>query len=192
MNCSTCGNPCIACAEQAARPALIMLDVDDVLVDLRGAVWKRLGKRALEIPESLWHSAKLFDILNLDHTEFWQITDDDSYEFWASIPDLPWASELYATCKSIAPTVLLTCPTDGPHCSHGKHQWIKNKFNTRDFLIGPAKWACAGPSTLLIDDKDKNCTEFERRGGRSIVFPRSWNNGYGSPWDVINLLKEMS
>lgn len=172
------------------KPKLILLDIDDVLVDLRKAVLEQLGAKPGQVPDDLWHDRKLCDVFGFTYDEFWYNVDEECSDFWAGLPIVPWGKELWEVCNEVARTVLLTSPVD-PWGSHGKHQWIKDNFGTRDFLIGPAKWACASPHSLLIDDSDANCEAFEEWGGTAIVFPRIYNKGVGTPNDVISILKGM-
>lgn len=45
----------------------------------------------------------------------------------------------------------------------------------RDYLLGPAKHLCGRTSNLLIDDYDRNVSNFQKAGGSTVLFPQYWN-----------------
>lgn len=95
---------------------------------------------------------------------------DYHQDYWATMPWLKNGKELYQFCAEIAPTYILTAPSNNPLSSYGKHIWINNNLKTRDFAICPAKWACASKDTLLIDDNKKKCDRFTLAGGHAFLY----------------------
>jgi 5'(3')-deoxyribonucleotidase len=165
----------------------IFLDVDEVLVDWVGATLELLGYDPADV-HARWseHDPRPWDLFAvIDHTpsQAWQKIDAAGADFWAHLPLLPGAQELYETCRAFAPTVLLTSPSLCPSSHAGKAAWMKTVFGRdfRDYLIGSVKHRCAHPGALLIDDSPKNCAAFREHGGHAILFPGCGNELYAMP-----------
>ena len=99
---------------------MIFLDVDEVLAD-----WSGAALRLLEIePEPLltrWfgEAPELWNMFEapgfpLDRATAWARIDAAGADFWAQLELQPWAHELLAACRALAPTVLLTKPSHHP------------------------------------------------------------------------------
>ena len=164
---------------------MIFLDVDEVLADWSGAALRLFGLEAepflarwfAEAPEQ-WN---LFGAPGFPHApdEAWRIIDAAGARFWAEIEPRPWAHDLLAACRELAPTLLLTRPSEHPSSAMGKLEWMQAQFGGRafhDYLIGPPKYALAQPGAILIDDHPANCAAFVEHGGEAIVFPAVGNH----------------
>ena len=182
----------------------ILLDMDGVLCDFIGHTCTIMGMDG-EKAKQLWPLGawELSEGLGINDRQAWDAIDARGEDFWASIPTLPWFSELYETClASCEKVVILTSPSLAHSSASGKVLWMQKHLGKsfRSYLIGPKKDVCARPGAVLIDDNDKNCSEFEKHGGRSIVFPAPWNSmrsqypyGGGSPVPFVRYkLKEIS
>lgn len=123
---------------------IIFLDIDGVVADF----------------ENHWQSNK-WGHLNIS---------DLPREFWETIPLFDYSKEFYKQLSAIAPVVFLSSPSSNPECVAGKHFWIEKHFNTRDFLLGGCKWACAHNNSILIDDSQKKIEKFALAGGHTILF----------------------
>jgi len=170
----------------------IFLDLDGVLADWATAAILLHG----HVPEAVlssWPAGTydLADVLGISDNEMWRPINDAGASFWADLEPLPWCGDLMSLCMRTAPTTILTSPSKDPAAAAGKTMWLQAVFGSsfRDYLIGPAKVACAYPGAVLIDDADKNCETFVasatgvRTGGESIVFPQRWNSKHGLvPW----------
>ena len=162
----------------------VLLDMDGVIVDFVGGVWKKYGLTH-EYPPGDYDIIKATG-LSITPESFW---GDFGESFWA---DLEWTPEGKAILGMVLKLVplnkvcLLTSPTLSPSSSSGKHLWINRETPElrRRFLIGSAKDMCAGPDSILIDDSDKNCEDFEAAGGKAILVPRRWNKGWTCLADV--------
>lgn len=128
----------------------IFLDLDGVVVDFNGHLKE-------------WQSKHPADV-NIDTLP---------YEYWNSLQMFDWALMMHADLQKYAPVVFLTSPTNFGQCAAGKLDWIQRNFKTRDFLIGGCKWACASPSSILIDDNQKKIDRFRSAGGHGILFKSS-------------------
>jgi hypothetical protein len=119
-------------------------------------------------------------VLGISGNEMWRPINAAGADFWANLKPLPWCTELMTACTSIAPTTILTSPSKDPRAAAGKTAWLQRVFGSsfRDYLIGPAKAACAHRGAVLIDDSDEGCKAFEAAGGRAVVFPQPWNSGH--------------
>jgi 5'(3')-deoxyribonucleotidase len=169
------------------RPAVIYLDVDEVLVDWVSPVLRLLGHDPDEVL-ARWSGLSprpwdLFDVIDTSSSRAWWAIDNAGASFWASLEKYPWADELIALCQHHAPTVLLTSPSKHPSSHAGKAEWIAKHFGRdfREYLLGSCKHRVAHPRAVLIDDSPKNCDAFYRHGGRSILFPGVGNNLHATP-----------
>jgi 5'(3')-deoxyribonucleotidase len=154
----------------------IFLDIDGVLAN-----WTEAACKICDIdcddPETrdLIKKDGRIDPL-MDEDEYWSIIEKHGFEWWADIPLFPWAKDLYEELKSMNPNVcFLTSPSDVPDCVKGKMMWINKHFETKDFLIGPAKHFCANKKSLLIDDYPKKVNKFEEYGGTGFLWPEGFS-----------------
>lgn len=161
----------------------IFLDLDGIIRDfVQGVIDKfNLNITHQDINEWNWFEKNM----NMSASEFWEQLD---YDFWVNLPKTPLADEVLELVNSFKP-VILTSPTLN---SAGSAQaWIRKNlpdyFDSKRYLIGPAKWACANEDSLLIDDSDRNINEFECAGGKAILFPAPWNQKREISFSMINL-----
>jgi len=116
--------------------------------------------------------------------------------FWSGLPESREFEELIELAEDIVGfenTLILTAPICSPEpdlvsdrwrettsqCLAGKYNWIIDHFPNemhRNFSMCPVKHLCAAPDALLIDDSNKNVSEFKAAGGQTILMPRPWNN----------------
>jgi hypothetical protein len=170
------------------RITRIFLDLDGVLADWASAAIRLHDHDPISILAA-WPvgTYDLADVLGISGNEMWRPINDAGASFWANLEPLPWCGDLMSLCQRTAPTTILTSPSKDPAAAAGKTRWLQAVFGSSfcDYLIGPAKVACAYPGAVLIDDADKNCETFVansqgvRTGGRSIVFPQPWNSKHG-------------
>jgi hypothetical protein len=117
----------------------------------------------------------------LSPAQFWDGQDD---EFWSTLPMYDYSKGFISKLESVVGKeniCLLTSPT--LTSAGGTQQWIRNclpdYFDSKQYLIGPAKYMVAGPGKLLIDDNDGHFEEFVKHGGDAILFPQPWNQKRG-------------
>jgi hypothetical protein len=170
----------------------IFLDLDGVLADWASAAILLHDHDPAAIIGS-WPPGvyELAEVLGISGNEMWRPINSAGAAFWANLAQLPWCIDLMTACTGIAPTTILTSPSKDPSAAAGKTQWMQSVFGSsfRDYLVGPAKAACAYPGAVLVDDRDENCRSFVatpqgvRTGGAAIVFPQPWNSAHVvMPW----------
>lgn len=160
----------------------IFLDVDEVLAAWVDALLQLLGRDPVEV-NTRWDALSprpwdVAEVLGISGNAMWRVIDGAGTSFWHDVEPFPWCHDLFALCRSVAPTYLLTTPSLHPSSLAGKLAWMQQHFGRdfRDYLVGPAKHACARPDALLIDDSPKNCGKFITHGGHAILFPGVGND----------------
>lgn len=176
------------------RIKTIFVDMDGVLCDWVGGVCRLLGRDQADIEANWSANGDICPQLGVTMNELWARIDAEGSEFWSGLSPYPWAHDLWALCNSVAPTVVLTSPSWHPSSLVGKLEWLNTHaghagYPFRNYLIGPQKAACAAAGKLLIDDRDKLCSEFLAAGGRSLLFPRLWNSARDSAADPMTVVK---
>jgi phosphoglycolate phosphatase-like HAD superfamily hydrolase len=141
----------------------IAIDLDGVVVDfLRGA-----------------YSAGIFDPETGRMDEAKLLEADE--RFWADLPAIVeglWLySRLYAFSRKKDLTIYILSHAINEASKAGKREWIQKNLKTNPMEIvfvakRKDKNDFADSQTLLIDDYQKNCDEFEAAGGHSVCFHR--------------------
>lgn len=161
------------------RPTTIFLDMDGVLCDWVGGVCRLLERDQAALEASWTKDSSICPQLGISANEMWRKIDEAGSAFWSELDPYPWTEELWWLCSLASQTIVLSSPSQDPRSLAGKLEWLNKHLGGgrpfRRYLIGPAKWACASRMKILIDDRDKNCREFDDAGGFSVVFPRPWN-----------------
>lgn len=141
----------------------IAIDLDGVVVDfLRGA-----------------YSAGIFDpeTGRMDEAKLMEADE----RFWADLPAIVeglWLySRLYAFSRKKDLTIYILSHAINEASKAGKREWIQKNLKTNPMEIvfvakRKDKNDFADSQTLLIDDYQKNCDEFEAAGGHSVCFHR--------------------
>lgn len=172
---------------------ICFVDMDGVVAEFVPAVLEKF-KSAVPKTDIKWD---LHIPTGITPEELWTALD---YEFWCGIPVAPQAATLVTGLIDIfglENVVFLSSPPHEHMASAAKHRWIQRHFPKlhRQFLIGPAKSACAHWNALLIDDHQVNVDKFVAAGGSSILVPRPWNrdshlttNGYD--YDPQHILEQ--
>jgi hypothetical protein len=152
----------------------VFFDLDGTLSDLVRQAMSRWN-RHVPMSQVKW---RLWEAMGISADEFWDSTD---FEFWSTMPMLKDGMDLFRIANSYfdaSDIGFLTAPTDhGSGCRDGKAFWVKTHFpGFEDRLFqGVDKAFIAGPSKLLIDDKDENVDAFHEAGGLTWLVPRPWN-----------------
>lgn len=180
----------------------ILLDVDGVLTDWIGSCCELFGADPQEIM-ARWMPGHFYieEALHIDSKTLWDKIDAAGEDYWANLPETPWAREFYAKCQEMAPTFFLTAPSRHPGSMAGKLRWLQafTGHACKNYLVGPAKFLCANDCNVLVDDGDHNVADFHEAGGQAILFPRLWNSDHES-WQkfgedtflhVLDMLREI-
>lgn len=157
-----------------------LLDMDGVLFDFMSALCvahNRPSPYENEANFGVWDTEKLWGITV---EQFWEPIQKDSLAFWEGIPLTPEAKQIVEFMEekfgrdNIA---ILTAPSDDPGAVPGKRISMRRHFPQfeKKMIFGSAKQFLSAPYRFLVDDRDKNCDEFEAAGGHSIQVPRPWN-----------------
>lgn len=155
----------------------IFLDLDGVVADFNraAALVFNIDVHNPSVREQLKQDANALYNLAGGKNNFWKYIYKQGESFWSEMELFPWGKDLYNDLQKMCPNLfILTSPPHDPRGSSGKVKFIQRHFNTRRFLIGPPKYACAGPTNLLIDDTIKKISEFKEYGGRVYHFPNSY------------------
>jgi hypothetical protein len=174
----------------------VFLDLDGVCCDWMSACLRVHGYAGSV--EDLWRDhpgeydpAKL---LGISTSQMWKKIDDAGFEFWRDLEPYPWMQDLLDAAHSRKARVLfLTAPSLGTDCIKGKLEWMQKHCGRqfRDYVITEAKYLCARPAALLVDDNQKQVTQFMAAGGHALMPAQPWNNR-GMPMPhVIETLREL-
>jgi hypothetical protein len=160
----------------------IFIDLDDTLVDFIGEAASLLGIREVSTEQD---KKKLCEIVFSEgmQPELWARINKAGPEWWASLPKLPWADELWKVANQACDDVIiLTSPgrhTGAETAAMGKVMWSLKQFKDNYVMLAYRKYMCSHPGALLIDDWDKFTVPWEKRGGTAIQLYREWNSkGY--------------
>ena len=110
--------------------------------------------------------------------EFWKHILPHGSKFWENISPLPWMKELIDLVNSVTEDWhLISSPPPCPEGYRGKIRWIKNNLGESfdRICLTPHKHLFAQDGVILIDDRQKNCDDFTKAGGKAILFPSIHN-----------------
>ena len=161
----------------------IFLDLDDVLNEFTMSTLRSLGCKLEEYdPKWGWDIVRAANETHPDCTFdarcFWGLFNR---EYWATLSKsemCDWLIERSTDLVGRENVCVLSSPTVEPSSLAGKLEWIHNNlphWMHRQYLIGPQKHFCAAPDALLVDDCDKNVSDFIAAGGKTILVPKPWN-----------------
>ena len=161
----------------------IYLDVEETYVNWVEPTLRVLGFDPAAVYER-WDALEprpwnLFDVIDYDTALAWTLIDEQGPEFWATLRPFPWARELIAACREVAPVTLLTSPSMHPNSYAGKALWMRRSFGEdfHDYAFTRVKHRFAHAGAVLIDDSPHNCRAFTTRSdgnptpGRAVLFP---------------------
>lgn len=177
--------------QREKRTLDILLDMDGVVVDWVTPVARLFGREKDELIPN-WPRGK-FDIENVlpgvTSDILWSKINERGEDFWAEMPEMPWARRLYDGCKERGNVYFLTAPSNKGGCLAGKLRWMQ-KFTGdewfKNYLIGKPKFLCGKPGSILVDDADKNIDAFNEEGGYGILLPHVWNTNHHIEMDPID------
>lgn len=170
----------------------IFVDMDGVLADFTSSCAK-VHKKQLPFDKPS-HRGKydLADAWGISANEFWKPLSEKK-DFWHTLEKTSEADQLMEFIErtlSVKP-FLCSSPSLDPNCYHGKAHWITTHYphllhrtiltNHKDFF--------AKRNHILIDDSDRNVTEFKKAGGIGILFPRPWNSRHTLSNDPMKFVK---
>lgn len=146
----------------------IYCDMDGVLADFMGAIthWFYQGRDWDELKRS-------HDINQKRWTNAFRTKVKSKPDFWHSLPLMPGARHLWSVIKPHKPYILSAYASwDEQNSKHGKVVWAARYLRIpqdRMLLVEREdKVKYASPTSILIDDYDKNIQEWEAAGGIGI------------------------
>jgi len=166
----------------------IYLDMDETIVN-----WMEGANRALVAsghPEWRADHWNKYSDAEADKIK-WEILNNTP-NFWENLPWMPDGKQIWNFVKKYKPNILSACGSlAGNTCREGKKRWIAqhlgyNNLGEVHLVLRSEKKDYArvdGKPTVLIDDYDKNCIEYQAAGG----IPVQATSGSA----VINKLKKL-
>ena len=141
----------------------IYCDLDDVLVDFLKGVQEKVNPEIAT--RDGWQKVKKED---------WKKVVEMSPKFWA---DLEWkqdGKQLWNYIKDYNPIILSARPKTDNEAKKGKLSWIRNhlgaKFaSTAIITLGALKQRHADEHSILIDDYNRNISQWRSNGGIGIL-----------------------
>lgn len=162
-----------------------MLDMDGVITNFVQGMMEhhQIFLNPWPSPES-----DMLKLFNMNFDQFWAGIDR---HFWAN---LPWMNDTWQIMAIVqkyflpedvyivtsVPSVHGGSDAADMNCAAGKIVWMQRHWPAlKDKLvICKDKNFCAASNHVLIDDSEKNVTQFVLHGGRGILLPRPWNRLY--------------
>ena len=145
----------------------IYCDMDGVLCDFKTAAQKATG-----MPITKWmYSSK---------TEKWQPIKDTP-KFWHTMPWQAGGRSLWSFISKYKPHILSAYVEESfdPNCIPGKTKWLKTNVGVSTDRINLVKRVqkqnFANKNSILIDDYNKNISDFKKRGGIGIYHTSTSN-----------------
>ena len=152
----------------------IFIDLDGVVADWLGKAIKTFG---LNINSQIVQNALATNVRGLEtligEEYMWNRIDSEGAAWWEAIEEFPWSQYLYSEMRKLGHVCFLTQPGLHGSSAAGKVHWIKNHFNTRNYLLGAPKHMVANRYSFLIDDSPKKIEQFNEAGGHGIEFPNA-------------------
>lgn len=170
---------------------IVYLDIDGVLANFNKAAFRALGLEYKPDHPVLkeWHWYKYFGLT------FDQLNEVCTSDFWVNLEWTPDGQEILHLVEDNFDNIyLLTTPMPNYQSYDGKIKWVKAnlpRYFRKTIITMAPKHLLAKPNTLLIDDKDSNCEEFNEAGGSAILVPRSWNMSWMyNTLDIVTMAME--
>lgn len=139
-------------------------------------------------------------IWGLTPSEFWQPINS-SETFWHDLDKTEEADELMELVDALTLTekyknvkaFFASAPTPHAQCYAGKFSWVQMYYPKyyNSLILTKHKHLYASKESLLIDDNDRNVSEFRKAGGKAILFPRLWNSSHAMSgnYDTMKYVK---
>lgn len=177
----------------AMNISAIYLDLDGVLVDFVGGVFRAFGVEGTakhenvrgwdeipaEVTRALREQGRLLSAGAITDAAMWRQIEGAA--FWANLDWLAHGRELLAVVEETGlPLVFMSAPCRDPFSAAGKLQWLEQHVpsGVRRYALTPCKHHMAHRGALLIDDGEHNVEAFRKHDGKAFLWPGPWNR-YG-------------
>lgn len=169
----------------------IFLDMDGVIVDFFESACLAHGKD----PETELNNWTPGD---WDMAVKWGMSNKEFYsklteKWWAELKPSKEFNLVMASLKEYVENgnlCILTSHSNRSEIAAGKVKWLKEYLTDIPYILTKSKYFCASSNSVLIDDHDLNCAKFEKYGGKSILFPRIWNQNHEHHKDPVGYMND--
>ena len=107
---------------------------------------------------------------------FWEPLTQAGAKWWITLNWMPDGKQLWSYIKKYTP-ILLSAPSKQESSRLGKRVWVKRELPDVKLILRPAsqKQQYASPTSILIDDRQKNIDQWEAAGGIGILHTNTAN-----------------
>lgn len=107
---------------------------------------------------------------------FWKPLTKAGAKWWITLNWMPDGKQLWNYIKKYTP-ILLSAPSREESSKLGKRVWVKRELPDVKLILRPAsqKQQYASPTSILIDDRQKNIDQWEAAGGIGILHTSTAN-----------------
>jgi hypothetical protein len=142
---------------------IIYCDMDGVLVDFDRGYQELTGMTTQQA-----------DAMGGD--TFWEPLTKAGAKWWITLNWMPDGKQLWNYIKKYTP-ILLSAPSKQESSRLGKRVWVKRELPDVKLILRPAsqKQQYASPTSILIDDREKNIDQWEAAGGIGILHTSAAN-----------------
>ena len=107
---------------------------------------------------------------------FWEPLTKAGAKWWITLNWMPDGKQLWNYIKKYTP-ILLSAPSREESSKLGKRVWVKRELPDVKLILRPAsqKQQYASPTSILIDDRQKNIDQWEAAGGIGILHTSAAN-----------------
>jgi hypothetical protein len=107
---------------------------------------------------------------------FWDPLSKAGAKFWITLQWMPDGKQLWDYIKKYNP-ILLSAPSREESSKLGKRVWVKRELPGVKLILKYAsqKQEYASPTSILIDDRQKNIDQWEAAGGIGILHTNTPN-----------------
>ena len=107
---------------------------------------------------------------------FWEPLIKAGAKWWITLNWMPDGKQLWNYIKKYTP-ILLSAPSKQESSRLGKRVWVKRELPDVKLILRPAsqKQQYASPTSILIDDREKNIDQWEAAGGIGILHTSAAN-----------------
>lgn len=169
----------------------VFLDIDAVIANWTKPACEATGvdyPKNFEFPNQEWLSSKV-GVKEIQKA-------CENLQFWSNLEKYPWSDGIVKTVsQSGKEWRFLTKPMKTPHCFAGKAEWMFKHYprywDKMWIVTGSKSAVCRGEGDLLIDDFEKNISEWREANG-SVFHWKEITDDYTGGWEKrIENLKEV-
>lgn len=114
----------------------------------------------------------------------WEFINDNDPHFFLNLKWMPGGEELWKFVRLYNPTILSTPAYTVKACREDKRKWIRSHLGPAvHYIFSNKKAKYATPSSILIDDMEKNIRPWREAGGVGIL--------HNSAEETISILKKL-